>query len=1118
MSGDASTPVDEQFTELLVACDEALAAGTASKVLTDTNAPIDLRSRLERGVACLHLLEQFWSTRPKPDGVAGASLGITSLTHLGRFQIRRELGQGSFGRVFLAHDPLLGRDVALKIPRVPALLTPELRQRFHHEAMAAARLDHPNLVPVYDAGVVDDICFITSPYCPGTTLAAWLQQRGLPVPWSEAATILVILAEAVQHAHSRGVLHRDLKPANILLDPNPNIEIRNPKPEEIKPRMKHGVNTPPSQGGDTRGVRSVRVPSVAANSDFGIRISDFQPKITDFGLAKLLEEGQVDQTGTGMIVGSPCYMAPEQAEGKNKEITTAADVYALGAILYEMLTSRPPFLADSALTTLEQVRTQEPVPPRRLQPQVPRDLETICLKCLQKDPHRRYVSAYGLAEDLRRLLAGEPIQARAVGPGERLLKWAKRRPAPAAVVSVTCLAAALLTFLSVGFNFRLSQEKKATDLALEREVQTNTELTQALQRVQQTLYFHRISLAHHEWLSNNVARTQELLEACPPELRQWEWRYLKRLGESGFATFQAHTGAVSSVAFDPKGKRVASGSWDSTVRVWDADTRQVLRILRGHTGPIEGVAFSPDGQRIASASRDGTVKVWDASTGNECYTLRGHRAEVSSVAFSPDGERLASASWDRTVKFWDLSTRRAVHSLEHSDRVFCVTFSPDGRRLASGSNDVRVWDAKTGARLLTCSENPADPLIWVSGVSFHPDGRRLASANGNNTVHIWDSSTGKALDVLRGHGPSSVCFSPDGERLASAGYDQSVTVWNTASGAELHTLRGHTALWVSSVAWAPDGQRLASGSADWTVRVWDTLTSQEALTIPGGRHLQVACSGDGRFIATAGRYKDQAVVVWEAATARQLVRLRGHVEFVASVAFRPDSSYLASAADKTVKIWDTKTWKEVATFQDSQPIVKVAYSPDGKRLASASWDKTVKIWDPATRQVVMPLNGHTAAVNHVAFSLDGKYLATASEDKTIRIWNAATGEALHTLPGPLLGVTSVAFDPTGKLVAAGSKDATVKVWNPETGELAFTCKGHTAAVWDIVFSPDGRRLASASDDYTVKLWDTATGDEALTLRVDLNSVFSVVFSPDGTRLLCGTNFMKIWEALPAAER
>ncbi len=1078
MTADPNTPADERFTALLIACDEALAAGMQAAALTNIAAPGDLRSRLERSVACLRLLEQYWSTRRAADVSPTSSSCLQSMSRFGRFQIVRELGHGSFGTVFLAHDPQLGRDVALKTPRVPALLTPELRQRFHHEALAAARLDHPNLVPVYEAGVVDDICFITSPYCPGITLADWLQKRKQPVPWDDAARLTATLAEAVQHAHSRGVLHRDLKPANILL----------------AKAMDEGAEPSPVDS----------------------RLTALVPKITDFGLAKLLEE-RGDQTGTGMILGSPCYMAPEQAQAKNKEITTAADVYSLGAVLYEMLAARPPFLADTALATLEQVRMQEPASLRPVQPRVPRDLETICFKCLHKDPCRRYVSAHDLAEDLRRVLVGEPIRARAVGLAERVMKWSKRRPATAAVVGVSCLAVALLTGLSIAFNFHLSRQKQATEHALHRERQANNDLTR-------TLYLHSINLAHHEWLANNVVRAEELLQACPPELRQWEWRYLKGLGQRGFVTLRGHAGAVTAVAFDPTGNRLASASVDTTICIWNTDTGRVLHTLRGHSSEIDAVAFSPDGKRLASASWDKTVKVWDIVTGKECYTLRGHDGEVDGVAFSPDGKRLASASWDGTIRVWDLSTRRVLHQLRHSDRVFCVTFSPDGRRLASGSNDVRVWDAASGRLLVTCSAGPADRLIWVGGVAFHPDGRRLASANGNKTVCIWDSQTGQAVSVLRGHSGAvySVGFSPKGDRLASTGWDQTVRLWDTTRGAELQILRGHSALWVSSVTWAPNGRHLATGGADQTVRVWDALASQEALVIPGGLHAQVAYSGDGRFIATVGPYenglhRDHAVVVWNARTTKQLVRLHGHTEFVRTVVFRPDARYLASAGDgKIVKIWDTTTWTAVRTLRGhSQRITRLAYSPDGLRLASASIDKTVKIWDPATGRPVQTMKGHTGPVLGVAFSPEGKYVASTSDDKTLRIWDAATGEAIRTLWGPSLGMTGVTFGPEGKFVAGGSRDATVTVWDVATGQVAFRCHGHTGAVWGVVFSPDGRRLASAGDDQTVKLWDTATGDEALTLRGHFGSIFSVAFSPDGTRLVCGTDVMKIWEALPS---
>jgi eukaryotic-like serine/threonine-protein kinase len=1083
ISAGTSPQTEEQFTSLLIACDEALAAGVPAPALTDAARVSELRPRLERGVACLHLLGQVWAARSTSpvatDTSAAGPLAGKPLTRFGRFHIRRELGHGSFGSVYLAHDPLLGRDVALKIPRIPILVTPELRQRFHHEAQAAARLDHPNLVPVYEAGAVGEICFLASPYCPGMTLAAWLGQRKHPVPWRMAAKLVATLADAVQHAHSRGVLHRDLKPANILLQRDEG----------------HGTRDEEEAG------------------------SSQIPRIIDFGLAKLLIEQQPEQTGTGVILGSPCYMAPEQAAAKNKEITTAADVYGLGATLYEMLTGRPPFLADTTLATLEKVRTQQPVPPRRLQPDIPRDLETICLKCLHKDPRRRYASAHGLAEDLRRLLAGEPIHARAVGAGERLLKWARRRPAYAVVAGVTCVAGALLFILSAAFNLRLAEEQGETKLALHREVQANADLTKANEDLTRALYFHRVSLAHHEWLANNVARTNDLLDACPRDLRQWEWRYLKGLTERGFLTCRGHT-EVTRVAFDAKGKRIASSSYDGTIKIWDAATGQELTTLTGHNGRLEGVAFSRDGERVASAGWDRTVKVWDVATGKVVYNLTGHQREVNAVAFSPDGKRLASASSDKKVKLWDMSTGRLLRTLEeHPDRVYCVTFSPDGRRLATGSSNVQLWDADSGERLGICAANPVEALIWVGDVAFHRDGRRLASANGNKTIYLWDSTTFKPLQIIRGHngGVNSVRFSPDGVRLASASHDQTVRLWDSATGAEIATLRGHAAPWVSSVDFSPDGQRLASGGQDKTVRVWDALTGQGGPTLGRQRHFQVCCSADGRLIATTGSYGDGALAVHDSATFKR-TPLPGPRGSIASVAFHPDSRHLASAG-ANIKIWDTKTWKEVATLPGhAQPITRVVYSPDGKHLASASFDKTVKIWDPATGQVVQTLTGHEKWVSSVAFSPDGNFVASASDDKTIRIWNAATGQLLRTLRGHLHGVTSVAFDSTSKHLASGGRDATVKVWNVATGQEVHTLKGHTSVVRDVVFSPDGRRLASASHDYTVKLWDVATGEEALTLRAHIGGVNTVAFSPDGTRLYGGADGVKIWEALPAAER
>jgi tetratricopeptide (TPR) repeat protein len=430
MRRDDDTPLEEELVPLLAACDEALAAGVSAASSFCNGETPEVRQRLERDLACVHLLRQMWAP-PGPEKTAAS--GELPFTRLGRFEIRRELGQGGYGIVFLAWDPNLGREVALKVPRADILVTPELRERFRQEARAAAGLDHPHIVPVYDAGEVGPISFIASAYCPGITLAQWLRERAEPVSWDEASALVATLADAVQHAHSRGVLHRDLKPANVLMQ---NAECR----------------------------------MQIANSALKSEISNLQSaiaKIADFGLAKIVTGAPASATQSGAVVGTPSYMAPEQARGESKNISTAADVYGLGAILYELLTGRPPFQADTALDTLVQVMHEEPVPPRRLRPRLPRDLETICLKCLQREPEQRYASAAALADDLRRYLAKEPVLARPVRSGERLWRWCRRKPALAGMAA-TIFVVLVCGAAGVGWQWRRA-EHNARDAEARRQ-------------------------------------------------------------------------------------------------------------------------------------------------------------------------------------------------------------------------------------------------------------------------------------------------------------------------------------------------------------------------------------------------------------------------------------------------------------------------------------------------------------------------------------------------------------------------------------------------------------------------------------------------------------------------
>jgi serine/threonine protein kinase len=413
----------EPFSDLLAAYDDDLAAGRPA--VTPSSVPPELSERLARAQACLRRLDQdrrraaaekvsgpfltpnlgdstvpFCGVKKGPDTFSAAGLELDAegaVRQVVRWRIVRELGRGGSGIVYLAWDPVLHREVAVKVPRPEVLLSPALRRRFLREAQAAAGLDHPNLVPVHEAGEVGSFCYIVSAYCRGTTLGAWVKaQDGLVAP-RLAANLVTSLADAVAYIHRRGVLHRDIKPNNILLKASFATEDTE---DTEKDRGREDSALPLLSS----------VPSVA---------NSLIPKLTDFGLAKQTQELD-EETKSGTVLGTPLYMAPEQAEGRLRDIGPHTDIYALGVILYEMLTGRPPFRGDSDWSVRAQIAGAEPVPPRRLRPEVPRDLETICLKCLQKDPRKRYASAEALAEDLRRFQEGRPVAARPVGQAERL--------------------------------------------------------------------------------------------------------------------------------------------------------------------------------------------------------------------------------------------------------------------------------------------------------------------------------------------------------------------------------------------------------------------------------------------------------------------------------------------------------------------------------------------------------------------------------------------------------------------------------------------------------------------------------------------------------------------------
>jgi WD40 repeat protein/serine/threonine protein kinase len=1045
---------------------------------------------------------------PGAGGRAQGGPGL-DLPRVAGYEVLGELGRGGMGVVYRARQVSLNRLVALKMVLAGAHATPQELARFRQEAEAVARMKHPNIVQIHEVGRHDGRPYMALEYVDGGSLDK--QLAGTPLPARQAARLAETLARAMHAAHEQGVIHRDLKPANILL-----AFSREP-PASAPPR------SPPCERGERGGALAG-----------GSRLNEVVPKVTDFGLAKLASGAGAAQTHTGVALGTPSYMAPEQT-GEAKNLGPAADVYALGAILYEMLTGRPPFRAATALETLAQVRSQEPVPPRRLQPQLQRDLETVCLKCLHKEPKKRYTSALELAEDLRRFQASEPVRARPTPAWERAGKWARRRPAVAAlaglVVAVTALGFGLVTWQWQRAEGEWYRAEKQKAHAQDESQRADRERRQAQsERRDAELYSARLLMERGLALGEQgeygsamlwLARSLEVTPIDATELRRSLRRLLGGWGTQlhRLKAILPHPGWVKKVAFSADGTTFLT--LDHTgVRLWEAATGKPLAGPFRHPGQYWGQVLAtvmrPDGKVLLTGGMDGTARLWELGTGKPLGGPFRHQGQVLAVAFSPDGQTILTGSQDKTARLWKAATGKPIgQPLRHQGYVGLLAFSPDGKTALTGDGGggtpgkARLWQVATGKSV----GKPISFQDSISILAFSPDGKRFLAAS-NRTVRLGETATGKPIGepFTLTWAVGGAAFSPDGKTLVGASGVE-VRRWEVATGKPLGELPRQQG-YVVGVAISPDSQTLLTRTTIGTVRLWEAATGR-SLGEPL-RHLgQVECatfSPDGRAILTGGQ--DQAARLWELAPDNRVGEPLGHPNASNALALSPDGqTILTGGWDNTARRWEAATGKPIGEpLRHPGPVVAVSFSPDGKLIVTACWDGAARQWEAATGRAVGKTLRHRDHVLAVAFSPDGKRVVTASQDKTAQLWEAGTGKPLGEPLRHAGLVTAVAFSPNGKTLLTGSSNQTARRWEVATGQPVGKPLRHQSGVTSVAFSPNGKTFLTGSTK-GVHFWESATGKSIsrLPLAEDLTYTFAV-FSPEGRTVLTGKLFeARLWE-------
>jgi serine/threonine protein kinase/WD40 repeat protein len=1032
--------------------------------------------------------------------------------YVGDYELLEPLGRGGMGVVYRARQLSLQRDVAVKMLLAGQFASGELRERFRREAEAVAHLDHPHIIPVYEIGEHLEQHYFSMKLVPGRNLTESRSDwtcAGNFTPAERcrreraAAGLLEKVARAVHHAHQHGVLHRDVKPSNVLLD--------------------------------------------AQN----------EPHVTDFGLAKELN-GQGGLTVTGAILGTPAYMSPEQAAGQ-RDLTTAVDVYGLGAILYELLTNQPPYKGESSAQTLRLVLESEPKLPRSINPALDRDLETICLKCMRKDPQERYVSAAELADELGRYLRGEPIVARPVSSRERLLKWARRRPAAAALAIVSALAlAGLFVGLSVS-NALISHARQETEQALD---QTKT----SLDREEHASYLKTIALAYRDVLDKDFRHAADLLKSCDPKKCDWEWHYLMRRSNAVFRRLQAEHPVLFDLAYSPDGKLLASLTEDLqqhrvALEIWNADSGEKVQTIVDSSATAAGVhswrwvpslTFNHDGSQIAFTAYieandstpqarkvSGVVRRYDTKTWQSMASQPETLADryFTGVMFTKAGKCLAVSKPAEQITGRDSKVEMYIHDLDRDEVVTKFTtsqraskprLSPDEQHFVTAVVTPEVLELATGKLIWYVHiGRAAESTVWSA------DGKSLllADLNGRITLSDWPPSygNGKQRFQVKPHlrYAGDCAFVGSGEQFVSVGNDGVARLSRSTDGKAIDSLVfGGDLIAVDA---RPGGSEIAMATSGGEIGLWN-LASQTQVSGPLApyvmyEHMHVSRDGRWAVMSVEGDY----AAVWDLQRRAEVRKIQiaeqidGAPFSPLSLALSNDGRLLASGigdSDKTdrpggkMKVWDVQTGTllhEIADLKTGPQ--SLAWTDDASMLVGVdrnqlltgwNWPGREQVWQRKLSRPYNMLVSRPRSQQVLLISFDGE------GGSQIELVDGVTGKVEQPVAAPPHFAGSPAFSADGKSLALSGKvqgrdtKMSIALIDVDSGRETARLVGGFDSVGDIAFSPSGKRLFATYWDGNMLIWDLETQTEVLGIRGEGLDLSTFEMSSQG--LLIGGEF------------